>query len=77
VTALQRLVPEVKEDHLIQAPAGVRAQAVNANGAMVDDFAFVEDQRSVHVINAPSPAATACLAIADEILAMLSPKISH
>lgn len=77
VTALQRLVPEVKENHLIQAPAGVRAQAVNANGAMVDDFAFVEDQRSVHVINAPSPAATACLAIADEILAMLSPKISH
>ena len=77
VTALQRLVPEVQEDHLIQAPAGVRAQAVNANGAMVDDFAFVEDQRSVHVINAPSPAATACLAIADEILAMLSPKISH
>lgn len=77
VTALQRLVPGVQEDHLIQAPAGVRAQAVNANGAMVDDFAFVEDQRSVHVINAPSPAATACLAIADEILAMLSPKISH
>jgi L-2-hydroxyglutarate oxidase len=77
VTALQRLVPEVQEDHLIQAPAGVRAQAVNANGAMVDDFAFVEDQRSVHVINAPSPAATACLAIADEILAMLSPKISY
>jgi len=77
VTALQKLVPEVQEDHLIQAPAGVRAQAVNANGAMVDDFAFVEDQHSVHVINAPSPAATACLAIADEILAMLSPKISH
>jgi L-2-hydroxyglutarate oxidase len=77
VTALQRLVPEVQENHLIQVPAGVRAQAVNANGAMVDDFAFVEDQRSVHVINAPSPAATACLAIADEILAMLSPKISH
>ena len=77
VKALKRLVPEVQEDHLIQAPAGVRAQAVNANGAMVDDFAFVEDQRSVHVINAPSPAATACLAIADEILAMLSPKISH
>ncbi len=76
VKALKRLVPEVQEDHLIQAPAGVRAQAVNANGAMVDDFAFVEDQRSVHVINAPSPAATACLAIADEILAMLSPKIS-
>lgn len=58
---LQRLVPDVKGEHLSPAPAGVRAQAVLPNGSLMDDFAFQESGRVLHVINAPSPAATASL----------------
>jgi L-2-hydroxyglutarate oxidase len=49
--------------------SGVRAQAVDLNGNMVDDFKIISHNGTLHVINAPSPAATACLAIADEIVA--------
>jgi (S)-2-hydroxyglutarate dehydrogenase len=76
VTALQRLIPEIQGEHMVAAPAGVRAQAVGYDGALVDDFAFEEDARAVHVLNAPSPAATACLSIADHIVSMLKPKLS-
>ena len=61
--ALRRLLPEVEEGDLVPAPAGIRAQAVAPDGAMVDDFLIVEDERAVHVNNAPSPAATASLEI--------------
>jgi L-2-hydroxyglutarate oxidase len=61
--ALRRLLPEVEEGDLVPAPAGIRAQAVAPDGAMVDDFLIVEDERTVHVNNAPSPAATAALEI--------------
>jgi L-2-hydroxyglutarate oxidase len=64
---LRRLVPEVAMDDLVRAPAGVRAQALDASGALLDDFAFAETNRIVHVLNSPSPAATASLAIGDEI----------
>jgi L-2-hydroxyglutarate oxidase len=67
--ALQRLVPGVEPDHLQRAPAGVRAQALDADGKLIDDFAIERAGRTVHVLNAPSPAATASLAIAGEILA--------
>ena len=50
------------------APAGVRAQAISRDGKPVDDFVFEEDEQAIHVINAVSPAATASLAIADEIV---------
>lgn len=73
--ALQSLIPEVQEHHLNPGPAGVRAQALDRTGALVDDFAFEQDERAVHVINAPSPAATATLAIADHIVNLLSTKI--
>lgn len=63
VRDLQRLVPEVAPADLVRAGAGVRAQAVAPDGNLVDDFALVETARSVHVVNAPSPAATASLAI--------------
>jgi L-2-hydroxyglutarate oxidase len=61
--ALQRLVPSVREEDLTPAPAGVRAQAVAPDGAMVDDFVIREDGPFVHVCNAPSPAATSSLSI--------------
>jgi L-2-hydroxyglutarate oxidase LhgO len=61
------LVPEVGPEDLSPGGAGVRAQAVARDGSLVDDFALAEGERMVHVLNAPSPAATASLAIGDEI----------
>ena len=61
--ALQRLVPEVRQQDLRRAPAGVRAQAVFADGTLADDFVFRQDGPMLHVLNAPSPAATASLEI--------------
>jgi L-2-hydroxyglutarate oxidase len=68
VRSLQRLVPAIRGADIVRAGAGVRAQAVGADGALVDDFAFAATARTLHVLNAPSPAATASLAIADEIV---------
>jgi L-2-hydroxyglutarate oxidase LhgO len=67
VKQLQRYVPAVRSDQLVFGPAGVRAQAVGADGAMVDDFTLASTPNSLHVLNAPSPAATASLAIARRI----------
>jgi L-2-hydroxyglutarate oxidase LhgO len=64
VKQLQRYVPAVESKHLVFGPSGVRAQAVAADGGMVDDFMLATSATSVHVLNAPSPAATAALAIA-------------
>ena len=68
VRALARLLPEIRAEHLVAAPAGVRAQAVGADGSMVDDFLFVQSDRVVNVLNAPSPAATASLNIGGHIV---------
>lgn len=65
--AVRRLVPAVREDDLVPAPAGVRAQAVLRDGTLVDDFLIREGARTVHVLNAPSPAATASLPIGREV----------
>lgn len=67
VKALQRLVPEIRAEDLAPGGAGVRAQACDREGRLLDDFAFLEDRRILHVGNAPSPAATASLAIAEEL----------
>ena len=67
--ACAALVPEITEHDLAPGGAGVRAQAVARSGALVDDFAIAEGERMVHVLNAPSPAATASLAIGEEIAA--------
>ncbi len=64
---LKKLVPEVEEGDLIPVSAGVRAQAVAKDGALVDDFLIAEGKNSVHVLNAPSPAATASIPIGREI----------
>ncbi|SFA52478.1 L-2-hydroxyglutarate oxidase [Parageobacillus thermantarcticus] len=64
---LRRLLPEVEMDDLIPTTAGVRAQALRSDGTLVDDFYIINTKRMVHVLNAPSPAATACLPIGEEI----------
>lgn len=66
--SLQRLVPALEMKDLVTGGAGVRAQAVSPEGDLVQDFCFVRQKNALHVLNAPSPAATASLAIADEIL---------
>lgn len=71
VKALGRLVPEIKKEHLIRIPAGVRAQALTRGGALLDDFALEPQGPVVHVLNAPSPAATASFAIAERIVEQL------
>ncbi len=68
--ALRKLVPEIESHHLKPAEAGVRAQAVQPNGLLVDDFRIVEVPNAIHVLNAPSPGATASLAIGADIVAM-------
>lgn len=68
VIALQKLIPELRASDLIPARAGVRAQAVRANGELVDDFLFRSTPKVTHVLNAPSPAATASLAIARRVI---------
>lgn len=70
VRALQKLVPEIRADDLIPGGAGVRAQAVSASGALVDDFVIKQSRNAIHVLNAPSPGATASLAIGQQICEM-------
>jgi (S)-2-hydroxyglutarate dehydrogenase len=70
--ALRRLLPDLQEEDLRPAGAGVRAQAVDAAGRFVDDFRVVPAGRMVHVLNVPSPAATAALAIGERIAGTLA-----
>ena len=70
VRALQKLLPEIRESDLVAGGAGVRAQAVSASGALVDDFVIKQSRNAIHVLNAPSPGATASLAIGQQICEM-------
>jgi L-2-hydroxyglutarate oxidase len=70
--SLQRLVPEIQPDDLIPGGSGVRAQAMSPEGSLVDDFHFVQGERELHVVNAPSPAATSSLAIGEEIAELVA-----
>jgi L-2-hydroxyglutarate oxidase len=65
---LQAMIPSLEARDILATRSGVRAQAVGLSGEMIDDFVIRSNKGVIHVINAPSPAATACLAIADEIL---------
>ena len=71
VRSCQRLVPEVRMEDMTPGGSGVRAQAVASDGTLVDDFRFVARERFLHVLNVPSPAATASLPIGREILKMV------
>jgi L-2-hydroxyglutarate oxidase LhgO len=66
--ALQRLIPTLESSDLQPGRAGIRAQALRPDGSLEDDFVLHQGNRAFHVLNAPSPAATASLAIADEIV---------
>ena len=70
VTALQRLMPTLQGSQLVRGGAGVRAQALERDGSLVDDFQIVETNRMIHVLNAPSPGATASLPIGERIAEM-------
>ncbi|MCU0275608.1 MAG: L-2-hydroxyglutarate oxidase [Acidobacteria bacterium] len=70
VRALQRLIPEIRSEDLEPGGAGVRAQALEINGFLADDFRIKEAERMVHVLNAPSPAATASISIGESIAAL-------
>jgi (S)-2-hydroxyglutarate dehydrogenase len=76
VRSLQKLIPEVQAEDLVPCHAGVRAQALMKDGKLVDDFLIVEGENSVHVCNAPSPAATSSLEIGKAIVARI-PEQKH
>jgi L-2-hydroxyglutarate oxidase len=61
------MVPELEAGHLVPAHPGIRAQAMRNDGTLIDDFEFAESAGAVHVLNAPSPAATASLAIGQHV----------
>jgi L-2-hydroxyglutarate oxidase len=75
VRSCQRLVPEVRMEDMTPGGSGVRAQAVGPDGSLVDDFRFLARERFLHVLNVPSPAATASLPIGREILKMVPAEI--
>ncbi len=65
--ALQKLIPEIQESDLVEGGAGVRAQACDREGGLVDDFMILEESHVINVCNAPSPAATSSLAIGETV----------
>ncbi len=70
--ALQKLIPEITADDLVTAEAGVRAQACDKTGGLLDDFKIIEKHGAIHVVNAPSPAATSSLAIGKTVAELWS-----
>jgi (S)-2-hydroxyglutarate dehydrogenase len=77
VESLQKLIPEVQYDDVYPEGAGVRAQALESDGKLVDDFRIVEAKQMIHVLNAPSPAATASLSIGEKIASMIEKKFKE
>ena len=73
--ALQELIPEIKENDLVTGGSGVRAQACDKDGGLIDDFLVTEGERFINVGNAPSPAATASLAIGEQIAQLATKNI--
>jgi len=69
VNALRTLLPELSTDDVIPGGAGIRAQAMDRRGHLLDDFSIIESSRAIHVLNAPSPAATASIVIGETIAA--------
>ncbi|WP_079526790.1 L-2-hydroxyglutarate oxidase [Halobacillus hunanensis] len=74
VKEIQRFIPEIDEEDIVPGKAGVRAQALDSDGHLIDDFMMIQGRRMVHVCNAPSPAATASLEIGREIVSRVEKK---
>jgi len=74
--ALQKLIPEIQESDLVEGGAGVRAQACDRTGGLVDDFLIYEEKNVVNVCNAPSPAATSSLAIGESVAGIATRKLA-
>ena len=70
LSPIKRALIEIRASDLVAGGAGVRAQAVSANGALVDDFVIKQGRNAIHILNAPSPGATASLAIGRQICEM-------
>ena len=64
---LQKMIPSLKMEDIVVGRSGVRAMALGSNGEIIDDFKIIKNKKNIHVLNAPSPAATACLAIGEQI----------
>lgn len=77
VESLQKLIPEVQYNDVYPDGAGVRAQALEPDGKLVDDFRIIEAKRMIHVLNAPSPAATASLSIGEKIASLIENKLKE
>jgi L-2-hydroxyglutarate oxidase len=75
--ALRRLVPDIRESDLVPSFSGVRAQAMRPDGTLEHDFVFGSSPSAVHLLNAPSPGATAALAIGDEVMRQVLPLLPH
>jgi L-2-hydroxyglutarate oxidase len=69
--SLQRLMPDIRPDDLVPGGSGVRAQAMDRDGGLIQDFRLLHSADALHVLNAPSPGATASLAIGDEIVRLV------
>jgi (S)-2-hydroxyglutarate dehydrogenase len=77
VKALAHLIPEIRSEHLVPARAGVRAMSVGSDGSMIDDFVIQSDGRVIHVLNAPSPAATSSLNIGRLVVDKLAEQLGQ
>ncbi len=75
VKSLQKLIPAITENDIISGGSGVRAQACDINGNLIDDFLFSESERFINVCNAPSPAATSCFSVGETVAEKIMNKI--
>ena len=69
--SLQHLVPDLKMGDIVRSRTGVRAQALDRNGNLVDDYVIMHQERMIHLLNAPSPAATSCLSIGEYVTGLV------
>ena len=66
--ALKKMIPTLKMEDIVEGRSGVRAMALSYDGEVIDDFKMVKNKNNLHVLNTPSPAATACLAVGEQIM---------
>jgi L-2-hydroxyglutarate oxidase len=75
--SLQVLVPELRSADISRSRTGVRAQALDKNGNLVDDYVILQQEKMIHLCNAPSPAATSCLSIGEYVASIFTAKMKE